>query len=135
MQPWTPSTGEDSRPMGSDTLETVKVLKAIVCAVLIALVFAACGDDKAPSNAGRPAEVPDEVTGLISAIEAHKGKHVIAFTLESDGDETYDISIAADVDYGFNLTHLFEHQNGELPISVTLEERSGTLYALAIEDA
>ena len=121
--------------MGSDTLETVRLLKAIVCAVLIALVLGACGDDKAPSNAGGPAEVPDEVSGLITAIEAHKQKHVTAFTLVSDGGETYDISIAADVDYGFDLTHLFEHQNEELPVSVTLEERSGTLYALAIDDA
>ena len=121
--------------MGSDNLETVRMLKAIVCAVLIALVLGACGDDKASVDAGRSAEVPDEVTGLITSIEAHKGKHVTAFTLESDGGETYDISIAADVDYGFGLAHLIKHQKEELPVSVTLEERSGTLYALAIDDA
>jgi hypothetical protein len=112
----------------------VKILKAIVCVLLMALALGACGDDDAPSSAGGGAEVPDEVTGVITAIEAHKGKHVTAFTLESDEGETYDISIAADVDYGFDLTHLIEHRNEELPVSVTLEERSGTLYALAIDD-
>jgi hypothetical protein len=113
----------------------VKILKVAVCALLIALVLGACGDDDAPSSAGGGAEVPDEVTGVIIAIDAHKGKHVTAFTLESEEGETYNISIAADVDYGFNLTHLVEHRDEELPVSVTLEERSGTLYALSIDDA
>jgi hypothetical protein len=121
--------------MGSDNLAAVKMIKVIACALLIALVLGACGDDDAPSNAGGGAEAPDEVTGVITAIEAHKGKHVTAFTLESDEGETYDISIAADVDYGFELTHLIEHRDEELPVSVSLEERSGTLYALTIDDA
>ena len=120
--------------MGSDNIATVKMVKVIVCALLIALVLGACGEEDAPSNAGG-AEAPDEVTGVITAIEAHKGKHVTAFTLESDEGETYDISIAADVDYGFDLTHLIEHRDEELPVSVSLEERSGTLYALTIDDA
>lgn len=121
--------------MGSDTLGTVRMVKVIVCAFLVAFALGACGDDDAPSNAGGGAEVPDEVTGVITAIEAHKNKHVTAFTLESDEGETYDISIAADVDYGFGLTHLIEHRDEKLPVSVSLEERSGTLYALAIDDA
>lgn len=111
------------------------MLKLVVCAVLVALVLGACGDDEAPSNAGGSAEVPDEVTGIITEIEAHKGKHVTAFTVENEEGDTYNISIAADVDYGFGLTHLIEHRDEELPVSVTLEERSGTLYALSIEDA
>ena len=121
--------------MGSDSLETVKMLKLVVGALLVALVLGACGDDDAPSNAAGSAEVPDEVRGLITQVEAHKGKHVTAFTVENEEGETYDISIAADVDYGFGLAHLIEHRKEELPVSVTLEERSGTLYALSIEDA
>lgn len=121
--------------MGSDTLETVKMLKLVVCALLVALALGACGDDDASSNPGGAAEVPDEVTGVITEIEAHKGKHVTAFTVESEEGETYDISIAADVDYGFDLSHLMKHRDEELPVSVTLEERSGTLYALSIDDA
>lgn len=117
-----------------DTLKTVKSFKVIALACLIALLVAACGDDEAPSNAGGKADTPDQVTGLITEVEAHMGKHVTAFTLESEEGESYDISIASKVDYGFNLKHLIEHRDKKDPVSVTLEERSGTLYALSIDD-
>lgn len=120
--------------MGSDTVRAVKTSRLVLCAYLIALLLAACGEEEAPSDAGGSPETPDRVTGLITDVEAHMGKHVTAFTLESEEGETYDISIASDVDYGFNLKHLVVHRDDEAPVTVTLEERSGTLYALSIED-
>ncbi|MDQ3618767.1 MAG: hypothetical protein M3391_01390 [Actinomycetota bacterium] len=113
----------------------MKTVRVIAIACLIALLVAACGDDAAPSKAGGQSGTPDQVTGLITKVEAHMGKHVTAFTLESEDGETYDISIASKVDYGFNLKHLIEHRDAKDPVSVTLEERRGTLYAMSIEDA
>lgn len=133
MLPWMRSTDEGPSH-GSDNLRTMKTLKVIAVACLLALLSAACGNDDAASNGGGNADVPDQVIGLITEVDAHMGKHVTAFTLESEEGESYDISIASDVDYGFNLKHLLEHRDKELPVSVTLEERSGTLYALSIED-
>ncbi len=120
--------------MGSDTLRTVKTGRVIAVACLIALLVAACGADDAPSNAGGKTGTPDRVTGIITEVEAHMGKHVTAFTLESEEGKTYEISIASKVDYGFNLKHLIEHRDKKDPVSVTLEERSGTLYAMSIDD-
>jgi len=102
--------------MGSDTLKTVKIGRVIAVARLIVLV-AACGDDDAPSNTGGNTGTPDQVTGLITEVEAHVGKHVTAFTLESEEGETYDISIASKVDYGFNLKHLIEHRDKLTPLA------------------
>ena len=121
--------------MGSDTLKTVKTFRIVAVACLIALLVAACGDDDAPSGTGGNDGTPGRVTGLITEVEAHMGKHVTAFTLESEDGETYDISIASKVDYGFKLKHLIVHRDKKLPVSVTLEERSGMLYAMSIKDA
>jgi hypothetical protein len=43
--------------------------------------------------------------------------------------------IAPDVDYGFALGHLHEHESTGDPVRCVLEEREGRLYALEILDA
>lgn len=78
-------------------------------------------------------EPPSELVGVIRAVERLDGD-VSAFTLESGG-ETYEILIAEDVDYGFDLSHLDEHRTSEEPVRCTLEDRSGRLYATSILDA
>ncbi len=91
-----------------------------------ALAATACGGDAAEPP-------PSEVTGLIVAIEG-EGSDVRSFTLESDG-EAHEIHIAPDVDYGFDLAHLHEHERDREPVRCDLEQREGRLYALTIDDA
>ena len=91
----------------------------------VALV-ASCGD-----GGGEPS--PEELTGLIVALHGEGGE-ITSFTLEA-GLERYEIRIAPDVDYGFDLAHLREHQRDALPVRCELERRDDDLYALAIEDA
>ena len=60
---------------------------------------------------------------------------VSAFTLETGEGDTYEIFIAEDVDYGFDLSHLDEHRTSRDPVRCALEERNGRLYATKILDA
>ena len=94
--------------------------------VVVGLLAAGCGGDDAPST-------PPVLTGLITDVEG-EGSDVRAFTLDVGG-RSYEIRIAPDVDYGFDLAHLREHQRDSLPVRVELEERDGVLYALRIDDA
>ena len=93
--------------------------------VLVLLATAACG------GAGG---APDEVTGVIVAVQDDTAGDVESFTLEADG-ESYTIHIAPDVDYGFGLAHLHEHESTGEPVRCVLEEREDRLYALEIVDA
>lgn len=76
---------------------------------------------------------PSRVEGVIVHIDSIAIDDVNGFTLK-DGEVTYDIRIADDVDYGFPLGHLQEHVQSAGPVAVDLEERDGKLYALTIED-
>jgi hypothetical protein len=107
----------------------VKTLAALLCCIF--LLGAACGGD---DGEAAPREVPDEVTGVLLDVESQGVDDVESFTLK-DGDETYEIFIADDVDYGFPLGHLSEHLSTGDPVRVPLEERDGRLYALSIDDA
>ncbi|MDQ4024738.1 MAG: hypothetical protein M3217_04500 [Actinomycetota bacterium] len=109
----------------------MKVLLALLCCV--SFLGVACGDDPAP-GAAEEREVPSEVTGVLLDVESDGVDEVTSFTLK-DGDETYEIFIADDVDYGFPLGHLSEHLSTGDPVTVPLEERDGKLYALSIDDA
>ncbi len=90
--------------------------------VALLLVAVSCGGE----------DVPSRVTGVIVDVES-EGEAVTGFTLESD-DESFEISISEDVDYGFDLNHLNEHMETEEPVDVMLEERDDELVALSIED-
>jgi hypothetical protein len=105
----------------------MKLVRFAVVALL--LVGAACAGDDAVSSAD---EVPSEVTGLITSIVPSQGD-IESFTLEEDGT-SYEIKIADDVDYGFDLEHLREHLEAEDPVVVTVEDREGAAVATAIED-
>jgi hypothetical protein len=59
---------------------------------------------------------------------------VTSFELAAAG-ESYEILIDGDRDYGFDLTHLYEHQTSGDPVRVRLRERDEALYALRIDDA
>lgn len=96
--------------------------------VLLAVVLlAACG-----GNGG--AEAPSEVTGVIILLDTDETGSIKGFSLRADA-ETYEIRIAEDVNYGFDLAHLNEHMTTGDPVRCRLEERDGDLYALTIEDA
>jgi hypothetical protein len=105
----------------------MKILGVAVACLL--LVAAACAQDDAVSRAD---EVPSEVTGLITAIVPSQGD-IESFTIEEDGT-SYEIKIAEDVDYGFDLEHLRVHLEDELPVIVTVDDRDGAAVATAIED-
>lgn len=115
--------------------------KLIVVLVLscLALLGAACGGDEAeePGGGGEPVaaeDAPDEVTGVLLDVESEGVGEITSFTLK-EGDDTYEIFIAEDVDYGFNLGHLNEHLTTGDPVHVPLEVRDGKLYAVSIDDA
>lgn len=108
----------------------MKVVIALLCC--LSFLGAACGGDDEPAAPAE--EAPSEVTGVLLDVESEGLGDVQSFTLK-DGDETYEIFIAEDVDYGFNLGHLNEHLSTGDPVTVPLEERDGKLYALSIDDA
>jgi hypothetical protein len=105
------------------------VRRTILALVVLTVFVAGCGDDEAASEGP-----PSEVTGVIIDIEGETISTIEAFTLK-DGDDTYEVRIADDVDYSFALSHLHEHLAGAEPVTVELEERGSALYARSIEDA
>ena len=109
---------------------TSRALSRTLLALVIALSIGSCSDDgTVPAS-----DAPGEVTGVLTDIESASIGDVQGFTLK-DGDKTYEILIDEEVEYGFDLGHLQEHLSGSLPVTVTLEERDGALYALSIDDA
>ena len=100
---------------------------------LVLSVAPACGNDDASVDEGPPA--PERVTGLIVSIDDEGGR-VTSFVVHDEAtDQDFEIFIDPDVDYGFALGHLIEHEEGELPVEVGLESREGELYATEILDA
>ena len=95
--------------------------------MLLGLASSACGASQSSSPTS------GEVVGTIVDVLDTRGE-VRAFTVRSDG-ELVDISIADDVDYGFDLGHPREHLATGDPVRCTVEERRGQLYALSILDA
>lgn len=99
-------------------------------AVVAILALTGCGNDTGGSRQEGP---PQEASGVISRVDPAQGP-VEEFALETVRDGTLEIRIADDVDYGFDLDHLREHMDTADPVTVELETRDGTLYALSIED-
>ena len=89
-------------------------------AALVILVAAGCGGSAR------------EETGLV--VEVERELSISAFTLATD-EGPVQIWIDPMVEYGFSLEHLEVHRKDRLPLRVTVEERDGRLYALAMFDA
>ena len=79
-------------------------------------------------------QVPSEVTGVIVSIDPEEGEPE-ALTVRDEDDQSHEIEIADDIDYGFDLQHLHEHRTTADPVIITVEERDGRLVATSIEDA
>ena len=97
---------------------------ALLAAVLLAGV--ACGSD------GDPA--PRQVTGVITEITRGTGGQIQSFAVRR-GDQSVEIQVDRQRDYGFDLEHLEVHRRSNWPVMVRLEQRDGTLYAVEILDA
>lgn len=93
------------------------------------LLLGACGNGESKPEP----EAPSSVTGVIVEVAQEGLTEVESFSLRAE-DETYQIYIADDVDYGFPLSHLNEHRVSGDPVRVELEERDEKLYALSIVD-
>lgn len=96
---------------------------ALVMALLFGLLLSACDDGPAST-----------LEGVIVHIDSTAIDDINSFTLK-DGDETFEIYIDDDIDYGFPLGHLQEHVQTSEPMRIETEERGGKLYALSITDA
>ena len=99
---------------------------ALLAVSALALFAGACAGGEQPP--------PSEVVGVITEIDSDGGDET-RFEVRADDDETYEILVAEDVDYGFDLDHLYEHEAGADPVRCRLEERDGRLSALSIEYA
>lgn len=97
---------------------------------LVLALAAACGGEATPSEDPAP---PANVTGLITEV-TFQGDEVVAFVVQARED-TYELLIDPEYDYGFNLVHLEKHREKELPVHVEISLQSGELYAHEILDA
>jgi hypothetical protein len=98
---------------------------AFVALVSVVALLAACG--------GGGDNDSEELTGLIVDVQG-RGNDVRSFTLRT-GDRSYEIHLAADVDYGFTPAHLRVHASALFPVRCKVERRRGRLFALEIVDA
>ena len=98
----------------------------LLAALALVAGAAGCGESAEP--------VPPAAVGVITEIEG-EGSAVRSFTLETEDHGTFEVFIAEDVDYGFDLAHLHEHETTGDPVRCTLTEREGRAYALEIVDA
>lgn len=86
------------------------------------------------ANGGSEEErAPNVVEGVVVDVEAASLGEVQSFTVK-DGDETYEVLVDSERDYGFPVSHLSEHIASADPVRVELEQRNGRLYAVTIED-
>ena len=104
----------------------MRAVSLALAALALAAGAASCGEEEEP--------VPPTAVGVITAIDG-EGSDVRSFTLETENERTLEVFIAADVDYGFDLRHLHEHEATGDPVRCALEEREGRAYALEIVDA
>lgn len=90
------------------------------------LIVAGCSEEPAPP--------PSVLTGVIMEITAGAGSEITAFDLDA-GEQSYNIRIDPDRDYGFDLNHLYEHERTGDPVRVRLRSEDEALFALQIDDA
>lgn len=74
------------------------------------------------------------LTGIVTTVEAISLTEVESFTLRSDGED-FVIEIDPEINYEFPPEHLRAHAISSEPVRVEIEDRSGTLFALALDDA
>lgn len=101
---------------------------AVALALSVASLLIGCGGDGTGTK--RPAFVEGEITEL----ERTNGA-ISALRIRNSDGKTYVVRVAEDVDYGFDLEHLTEHERLHLPVYCDVEERDGRLYARTIDDA
>ncbi len=95
---------------------------------ILMLAATACGAE------GDTTPVPEQVTGIITAIGRGDDGAIESFTLRA-GRRTFDIRLDPRRGYGFDLRHLEDHRAANWPVRVRLEQRDGEVYAVEILDA
>lgn len=99
---------------------------------LAVLLLVGCSEP--PMLVGQsPEPPPTQVIGLITELE-YEGDQLVSMSIESR-DDSHDILIDPEFDYGFNLKHLESHRTDELPVAVDIDARDDGLYAVGILDA
>lgn len=111
-------------------LSGVRAWTAVALALAVAAGAAGCGGAVEREPEAPP---PSRLVGTILEVREEDGR-VVSFTLEARG-RRWEIGIADDVDYGFDLAHLHEHRDTGDPVDVRLERREDRLVALRIDDA
>lgn len=96
---------------------------------LLLVVTVACGG----GTTDEPEQVQEVVTGVIVSIDGNAAD-IDSFVVDEEGEER-EIFIKKNFDYGFELTHLYVHEEEGEPVKVTVEVEEGKLYATAIDDA
>ena len=104
--------------------------RILVGAIAAAVLLVACGGDEPTTSTG---ETPERVTGTITEVEPAEGTPEHFIVQEEDGDE-FTIEIDPDMDYGFDLTHLHEHQASGDPVDVDIRTEGDALIATSIVD-
>lgn len=94
---------------------------------IAALLLGGCAAD-APSDDTRV------LTGIVTDVEATSLTDVESFTFRADGEDI-EIQIDPEITYAFPPEHLRAHAISSEPVRVEVEDRSGTLYALTLDDA
>lgn len=107
-------------------------MRRLLALVLIGVLMTACGGDAPDLIAEESDPLPATVTGNVVSVEPAEGD-VESFVVEQDGTR-YELRIADDIDYGFDVGHLREHMDAGDPVRVSTEERDDGAYALLIED-
>jgi hypothetical protein len=99
------------------------VLAAVIVGVVAYLIFAGGGSDSSPSLAN--AKYKD---GQLMTVT---NKKLVLFT----GAKQMDFKIRPDDARNINIAHAQSHANIGTPTRVYYEKKSGTLYAIGLEDA
>ena len=103
-----------------------------LASILVASALAvgvACGGNDAPSDPS-----PESVLGVITEIEPDEGGPVERFTVTEEDGDVYELQIDPELNYGFDLNHLYEHLDSEDPVDVQVHSTGDELIAHSIED-
>jgi len=79
-------------------------------------------------------DAPSRVVGVITEIEPEHADAPESFVIEEEDGDTFTIEVDPEMDYGFDLHHVYEHFEEEDPLDVQVEQRDGSLVATSISD-